>query len=380
VNLWPAELERNVNRIEPLLSRNLQTVTPVTTVTCGTPGARPSTPGSVPVSAARRLVSVWSKVPLCRILQVHVEVAMDEFRPELLVALGDEAGTGAVDWAVSRASESGLALRLVHVVHPPRGLAGPDNLLLTFDAVELVGRQIVRSAAERVVNLTGRELTVTTATPTGHPVGALIRQVTTSCVAVVMQHRPGLRDGRLFGGSVVAGVAGRVHVPVISVPDTWSPRPPGPTEMPGPAPHVTIGVATLDHADELIEHALATAPLGAGSCLTLLHAWHIPVPYELGLRTPDFATGWIERETRVLQELATPWQGKFPHIDVETRLEHGHPASVLADASRNSDHLVLGRSHAHPVRHVGSVAATLLRQSACPVELVPLPTRPRYGD
>jgi hypothetical protein len=94
VNLWPAELERNVNRIEPLLSRNLQTVTPVTTVTCGTPDARPSTPCSVTASAARRLVSVWSKVPLCRILQVHVEVAMDEFRPELLVALGDEGGTG----------------------------------------------------------------------------------------------------------------------------------------------------------------------------------------------------------------------------------------------------------------------------------------------
>lgn len=299
---------------------------------------------------------------------------MDEQRPELLVALGDDGGLAALDWAVARALRSGLGLRLVHVVHPPRGLAGPENLLLDFDAVELVGRQIVRSGLERVADLSGGDLTVRTAVPAGHAVGVLSR-LATGCTAVIAQHRPHGHDGHLFGGSVTAGVASRVKVPVVSVPDDWVPGPAEPTDALGVARRVTVGVASTEDADELIGHVIATAALGPGACLTLVHAWHVPAAYELGLMPPDFEVGWLERETRALDELAAPWQGRYPLVELETRVEHGRPVSVLVEASRNSAHLVLGRAHAHPLRHVGSVAAALLRHAACPVELVPLTRR-----
>jgi nucleotide-binding universal stress UspA family protein len=295
---------------------------------------------------------------------------MDEFRPELLVALGDDGGLGAVGWAVARARRSGLDLRLVHVVPPRQGLAGPENLLVTFDAVELVGSQIVRTAVERVEALAGGELTVNTGVPTGHPVAVLARLATGGCAAVVMQHRTDRSDGHLHG-SVAAGVASRVTTPVISVPDTWTARPAGGTDPAGGRRHVTIGVADPDDAEELIEHALVAAALEPGSCLTLLHAWHVPATYELGLLPPDFETGWVEQEARALNELAVRWQRKLADMEVETRLEHGSAESVLVQASSNSDLLILGRTHQHPVRHVGPVAAALLRRSECPVEIVP---------
>ena len=176
-------------------------------------------------------------------------------------------------------AQIGLGLRLVHVVHPPRGLAGPENLLLDFDAAELVGRQIVRSGLERVADLAGSDLTVRTAVPAGHAVGVLSR-LAAGCTAVIAQHRTHGHDGHLFGGSVTAGVASRVKVPVVSVPDDWVPGPSEPTDALGVARRVTVGVASTDDADELIGHVLATAALGPGACLTLVHAWHVPAVYE----------------------------------------------------------------------------------------------------
>lgn len=297
---------------------------------------------------------------------------MEEPRRELLVALGDDGGLGAVDWAVARAWRTGLSLRLVHVVHPPRGLARPENILLTFDTAELVGRELVSAALERVQDLAGGEITVRTAAPTGHAVEVLT-SLAAGCIAVVAQHRAHGWAGHMFGGSVTAGVAVRVDVPVVSVPHTWDAASDARVRGGGAiAPRVTVGVARSEEADDLVAHALDTAALEPNSCLTILHAWHVPAAYELGLMPPDFEVGWVERETRALTDLAEAWQEELPPgVGVETRLVHAHPVTALVEASRNSDHLVLGRSHAHPPRHVGSVSAALLRHSTCPVELVP---------
>lgn len=292
---------------------------------------------------------------------------MSELRPELLVALGDADGFGAVDWAVERALRSGLDLCLVHVVHPPRGLAGPENLLLSFDAVELVGRQIVRAAMERIEDSAGGVLTVRTAVPTGHAVGVLVRMAA-GCATVVTQHHPAGNAAQIFGGSVPAGVASRVDTPVVSVPHDWVPRPT--PAGGGLEERVTVGVAGVED-DALIEHALAGSADGE-SCVTLLHALHVSAAYELALMPPDFEAGLVEREAKVLNDVAEPWRARYPGVQVETRLMRGRrPASALVDASHASDHVVIGRSHPHRVRYLGSVAAALLRHSACPVEVVP---------
>ena len=93
--------------------------------------------------------------------------------------------------------------------------------------------------------------------------------------------------------------------------------------------------------------------------------------HELGLQPQDFAADWVEREAKKLNDVASAWQSKCPNGTIEGRILHGRPASVLQEVSRDSEHLVVGRSHAHPRGHVGSVTASLLRHAACPVEVVP---------
>lgn len=105
--------------------------------------------------------------------------------------------------------------------------------------------------------------------------------------------------------------------------------------------------------------------------MTLLHAWHVSSAHELGLKSQDFAVEWVEREAKRLNEVAAAWQSKCPNSLVESRILHGRPVSVLQEVSRDSEHLVVGRSHAHLGGHVGSVTASLLRHAACPVEVLP---------
>ena len=84
----------------------------------------------------------------------------------------------------------------------------------------------------------------------------------------------------------------------------------------------------------------------------------------------DFAVEWVEREAKRLNDGRGGVAVKIPNGLIESRLLHGRPGSV-AEVSRDSEHLIVGRSHSHPGRHVGSVTASLLRHAACPVEVVP---------
>lgn len=285
---------------------------------------------------------------------------------EMLVALGDDGGRAALDWAVDRALTSGCDLRLVHVVHPPEGLAGPENLLLDFDAARLAGREIVLSAAARVADAVAGRVSVSIDSPTGQVVEELT-ELADHCVAVVVQHRRRSRLGQVLGGSVAAGLAGRARVPVVSVPDDWAPR-----DRPAGLPsRITVGVADVDGGAALVAHAVEGAAR-SGAAVTLLHAWDVPAAYELAPLRPDHLVQADERATRAMEDLASPWRQKYPDSDIELRVTRGRPAEMLFDASQDSDLVVLGRARGHvPLRRLGSVARALLRESACPVEIVP---------
>ena len=59
---------------------------------------------------------------------------------------------------------------------------------------------------------------------------------------------------------------------------------------------------------------------------------------------------------------------------MEARIEvrRGQPARVIADASAESDLLVIGRRrHTFPVGRLGSTGRALLRESHCPIEVLP---------
>ena len=293
---------------------------------------------------------------------------MSARRDELLVAIGSEAGFAALDWAVGRALRSGLNLHLVHVAHSHHVLAGQTHPAGDLDAAESIGKQLMRAAGQRVEKQSGAALGVRTSVPTGRP-AEVLAEMASSSAAVVLQHRPHGAAASVFGGSVVAGVAARADVPVVSVPEAWE------TTLAsgdgGLAPRVAVGVAEPAAADALIGHAIDTWR-GREYLVTLVHALHVSAAHELGLKSQDFAAEWVEREAKRLNDVAAAWQSKSPNGLVESRLLHGRPINVLQEISRDSEHLVVGRSHTHLGSHVGSVTASLLRHAACPVEVFPV--------
>jgi nucleotide-binding universal stress UspA family protein len=288
-------------------------------------------------------------------------------RDELLVAIGYEASFAALDWAVGRAIRSGLDLHLVHVAHARHVLAGRPHPPGDLDAAEAMGRQLVRVAVERVAKRSGAALGVRTSVPTGRPTDVLA-EMASACAAVVLQRRPHGAAASVLHGSVAAGVAAQADVPVVSVPQAWETT--FASDDGGLAPRVTVGVAEPAAADALIGHAIDTWR-GRECVVTLLHAWHVSAVHELGLNSQDFAVEWVEREAKRLNDVAAAWQSRSPNGLVEGRLLHGRPISVLQEVSRDSEHLVVGRSHSHPGAHLGSVTASLLRHAACPVEVFP---------
>ena len=284
-------------------------------------------------------------------------------RDDLLVAVGDDASFAALDWAVGRALASGLNLHLVHVAHSRHVLTGQSHPASDLDAPE----SLVRVALQRVEKQSGAALRVRTSVQTGRP-AAVLAEMASACAAVVLQHRPHGAAASVFGGSVAAEVVARADVPVVSVPQGWETRLAARDgEL---APRVTVGVAEPAAADALIGHAIDTCR-GRECLVTLLHAWHLSAAHELGLHPQDFAADWVEREAKKLNDVAAAWQAKCPNGTIESRILHGRPVSVLQEVSRDSEHLVVGRSHAHLGGHVGSVTASLLRHAACPVEVVP---------
>jgi nucleotide-binding universal stress UspA family protein len=97
----------------------------------------------------------------------------------------------------------------------------------------------------------------------------------------------------------------------------------------------------------------------------------VSAAHELGLQPQDFAADYVEREAKRLNDVTAAWQSRYADVTIESRILHGRPASVLQEVSRDSEHLIVGRSHAHPRGHLGSVTASLLRHAACPVEVYP---------
>jgi nucleotide-binding universal stress UspA family protein len=269
---------------------------------------------------------------------------------------------------VDRAARAGHDLRLVHVAHSPHGLAGPNSLLLSFEAAQLAGKQIVRVAQERALDAAEGRFEVAIDVPVGGVVPVLT-DLSGSYAGVVLQHRRRTRVGQVLSGSVTSAVAARSEVPVVSVPDGWT----GPERhADGTRPRIVVGIDELDGADELMGHAVEVAT-HTDADLTLLHAWDIPTAYELSLIDPDHMNAWRAEATDALEGLAFAWREKAPGLAVDAHVTRGRPAEVLTAASHDCDLLLVGRGHTRvPGHHLGSVVRAVLRESACPVEVAPL--------
>ncbi|CUR59762.1 putative UspA domain protein [metagenome] len=277
---------------------------------------------------------------------------------------GSSASAHAIRYAKAEAVRSGGAVDVVHVVPDVAPMNGfypvpPDELMdagaAALDAsLEQVGQVGEPDDGVPVRPHVRRGPVVATLTELGREARMIV---------VGSDRRP--VSMRLLTGNVSTGVSARAAVPVVSVPDTWSPE-----QSTGV---VLVGVKHPDHADALLAEAFEVARQ-RHSRLLVLHAWRLPIAYD-DLLSGDIGTlkDWAARAERELEEVVAPWRASHPEVDVEVRAVHDQAAHALVVASEEADEVVVvRRTHGVPAAtHLGSTARAVLLYARCPIRVVP---------
>jgi nucleotide-binding universal stress UspA family protein len=102
--------------------------------------------------------------------------------------------------------------------------------------------------------------------------------------------------------------------------------------------------------------------------LEIVMTWDWPASYGWALPYPsDFDPS--ESTQAAVTEAATGLRAKQPDIEISTRVEEGHPAPVLVEASKGASLLVVGsRGHGEFVGMlIGSVSEFCATNAHCPV-------------
>ncbi|OIJ27641.1 universal stress protein [Nocardioides luteus] len=280
---------------------------------------------------------------------------------------GGEGGRAALRYAAAEAERSGDELWLVHLVPPPTvpGVIDPYVAQSAIGIDHDIGAGLLERAAKEAMTLVPADR-VTSTLMRGDAADGLVQMAAAARLVVLGgQHASALE--RIFTGSVVNRVAGHAPVAVAVVPDLW---PSG-----AGADRVVVAVKDRDDAAGLIARAMSQAA-ARGAELVILHAWDVPTPYDGVALSRDDLADWaasIREELERTLDRARHHRAA-PETLVETRIEvrRGQPARVITDASAESDLLVIGRRrHTFPVGRLGSTGRALLRESHCPIEVLP---------
>lgn len=137
---------------------------------------------------------------------------------------------------------------------------------------------------------------------------------------------------------------------------------------------VVVAVADCDASTELVARALTQA-VNRDCGLVLVHAWDVPaVYYESTLGQLDAAGLAADARHRLMQTLgrARRLVPNSAEVDAWVEVRRGQPARVIKEATKEAALLIIGRrGHAFPLRRLGGTGHALLRESGCPVEVVP---------
>ena len=286
-------------------------------------------------------------------------------RPVVVGVAGNPGSAGALRYAVAEAERRQAPLHLVHVM-PVAPLAPLTPLAPSGPGSETELRTVATSIL-RTAHATALELAPDSRSRPSSATGPAarywsrpprVRSSSSSAVRLTM----GVE--RLLTGATTAAVAGRAACDVVVVPSFWTHD-----HLRG---LVVAGVKTQDQAHELLGVAFAEAS-ARGATLRLVTAWQLPDPYLDRIEVRTHSEDWEAEGQRVLTTLLTDWRAAYPDVPVDIRIKHGRAGTVLLEASRESDLLVLCRRRhgVHPHGHLGGVAYALLQASDVPVLVVP---------
>lgn len=265
--------------------------------------------------------------------------------PPVVVAVGRNGSPDAIDLA---ASEARRLDRGLHLVHATRGAAHLEE-----------GHALLAAASRRAHERVSGLVPVTTVLSADPPLVALL--ATADRAALVVVGRSTVRP-HPYVRSVTGGVADRVHVPVLAVPDGWRPRP--------DVARVVVGFDEGANCGEALVEAFAAAR-ARGAGLSVVATWwrptrstHDPLTQVRPARGPDEVAAAVDRSVASLRA----WYAEVP---VDVSVLQAPAGEALLAASDDADLIVLGRHE--PMlpagSHLGPVARAVLREARCPVLL-----------
>ncbi|MGW3310063.1 universal stress protein [Streptomyces sp. NPDC001073] len=274
---------------------------------------------------------------------------------------GSEPSLRAVDWAADEAAMRGVPLRVVYAslwehyegTSIAEGLAKPDEQVLAEDIVDTAARR---------ARLRRPELDVRAEVLTEEPEYALVRESRSASVLVTgTRGRSGLAEALL--GSVSLIVAGHAQCPMVVVR--------GAQAQAGTRGRVVVGVGEKPAGSAAVRFAFDEARR-RGVSVEAVRAWRCPA------RESTDHSLTVGEPARLHEQLAVETLHAAFHdvpadVAAHRRTVEGPARSVLVDASRDADLLVVGarRRPGHFGLQLGRVAHGVLHHSACPVAIVP---------
>ncbi|MFF0085322.1 universal stress protein [Streptomyces canus] len=279
---------------------------------------------------------------------------------------GSEAGLRAVDWAADEAALRGLPLRLVYASlweryegsRPAEDLGRPSEQVRAEDIV---------AAAARRASLRRADVKISTEVLPEEPEYTLVRESRGAALLVTGTRGRGGLAGALLG-SVSLTVAGHAHCPMIVVRGDQDAR-----DRPGRHGRVVVGVGDTPAAPATMRFAFEEARR-RGAALEAVRAWRCPAHETTD--HPQLA-GEPARlhEQHAVDALDAALKEAPDVVVVRRRTVEGHARTVLVEASRDADLLIIGarRRPRHFGLQLGRVAHGVLHHCDCPVAVVPEP-------
>lgn len=283
----------------------------------------------------------------------------------LVVAVGPRGSRAAIDFAATEALRQRRGLHLVHGMDVAAAGEHPDDADLA--ALEDAASDVLGAAVRHAAAIVGGLVPVTSSLSRAAAVSAVYASAHDAPL-VVVGRRPDSRLTHPYVRSVTGGVAARVHVPVVSVPDEW-------VDDDAPA-HVVVGIDHPEQSVTVLREAFHAAR-DRGALLTVVSSWWDPTAYvhdPVGF-TEDH--GWPERLRAAVEEVLPDLRAECAEVSVEIHVRKTRPGEMLIEASRQACLMVLGRHDPVLPRdcHLGPIARTVLAEAACPV-LLTTPRRP----
>jgi nucleotide-binding universal stress UspA family protein len=271
---------------------------------------------------------------------------------------GSAASVNAVRYAVREAARTGSGLRVLHVLPE----YAPNTYPIPAEEVLATGREVLRSVLAEVGEI-DPGVEVKRVLRRAARVPGLVSYARGARLLVVGADRR-TTVARLLTGNTSTGVAASSAAPVVAVPETWVPD-----DRKGV---VLVGVKNPAHATEVLGEAFALAGQ-RGDRLLVVHAWKLASGYDDIVVDRVAHEAWDDRARSELRNLVADWTPAYPEVEVELRVVHDQAAHALVEASGEADEVVLvRRAHGIPAAtHLGSTARAVLRESACPVRVVP---------